>query len=142
MTLVRRPLMLLAPAALLVVALALATNVLPLRQIMAQRQEVADTEARFDALAAENDALDAKVDALGTPVEIERIAREELGYVRPGETAYVVIDPSADDDTSVAVVAPESDTPALPAAGEPSVGGNFATRIWDFLTGRDLIDSE
>ena len=31
--------------------------------------------------------------ALNTDEEIEKLAREKLGYVRPGETAYVVLDP-------------------------------------------------
>jgi cell division protein FtsB len=134
--------MMLAPAALLVVALALATNVLPLRQIVAQRQEISQTQATLDALVEDNETLDARVAALGTPVEIERIAREELGYIRPGETAYVVIDPAADDDSAAPTVTPESgglaDTPQPARASD----GNFATRIWDFLTGRDLASTE
>lgn len=136
-TLVRRPLMMLAPAALLVVALALATNVLPLRQIVAQRQEIAATEARLDALVTENDVLDSQVDALGTPIEIERLAREELGYVRPGETAFVVIDP--DTDTSEAPVsAPDRSEIGTGAQASTDAERSFVARVWDFVTGRDL----
>jgi cell division protein FtsB len=133
--------MLLAPAALLVVGLALATNVLPLRQIVAQRQEIAATQETLDALVAENDALDDRVGALATPVEIERIAREELGYVRPGETAFVVIDPS-DDEASSSAVAPSRDGVGESPVPAASDDGNFATKIWDFLTGRDLVTTE
>lgn len=145
MTLVRRPLMLLAPAALLVVALALATNVLPLRQIVAQQQEIAATQSRLDSLVAENDRLDDRVDALGTPIEIERIARDDLGYIRPGETAYVVVDPSVEEGDSAAATEGEIAEPATADDGGPTISangdGNFATRIWDFLTGRDLAGS-
>jgi cell division protein FtsB len=135
--------MLLAPAALLVVALALATNVLPLRQIVAQRQEIAATQERLDGLVADNDALDNKVDSLANPIEIERIARDDLGYVRPGETAYVVIDPDAEDDQpAMGATGGTAETDrtqdSAPAADDASV----ATRVWNFLTGRDLASTE
>lgn len=139
MTLIRRPLMMLAPAVLLVVALALATNVLPLRQIVAQRQEIAATRGTLDQLMEHNAMLDAQVSALDTPIEVERIAREELGYVRPGETAYVVMDPtpaqSAQKEAAVQAAAGES-AGVGPASETDSRG--FVARVWDFVTGRDL----
>jgi cell division protein FtsB len=144
MTLVRKPLLFIAPAAVLVVLLALATNVLPIRQIVAQRQELAATEARLDELVAENDTLAAHVDALETPVEIERIAREELGYIRPGEQPFVVIDPSAGTngfDGAARSVAESAGAARIQAqASEPVApgGGNIFTRVWDFLTGKDM----
>ena len=61
---------------------------------------------------------------------IEKLAREKLGYVRPGETAYVVLDP------------PESETRPLPQTDdlvfpeEPT----WVDRLWDFVTGADLGD--
>ena len=135
MTLVRRPLVILAPAALLLVALALTTNVLPLRQILAQRQEIAATQADLDALVSNNEVLAAKVEALQTPAEVERLAREELGYVRPGEKAFVAMDPTPGRmDTS---------EEAAPVAVEEPVAESrsFFARMWDFVTGRDLVTS-
>jgi cell division protein FtsB len=147
MTLVRRPILLLGPAVILVVALALATNVLPLRQIVAQRSEIAATRSTLDAIMAENAALDAKVTALETPLEVERLAREELGYVRPGEQAFVVMDPTPDDGpasraarstpTGVAGEA-TADGPAPAADTERHV----VARMWDYMTGRDLAGTE
>jgi cell division protein FtsB len=142
MTLVRKPLLFIAPAAVLVVLLALATNVLPLRQIIAQRQELAATQARLDELTAANDALAVHVDALRTPVEVERIAREELGYIRPGEQPFVVIDPS--DQTGGFDVAAQSVGDGVTpdrAAEAPVRRANLLSKLWDFLTGRDLAGS-
>lgn len=135
MTLVRRPIVLLGPAVILVVALALATNVLPLRQIVAQRQEIVATQERLDAIVADNAALESRVEALQTPLEVERLAREELGYVRPGEEAYVVMDPTPGES-------PEASAPAgqkTAAAGETRQDDRgFFARMWDYMTGRDL----
>ena len=63
-----------------------------------------------------------------TPVEIERLAREKLGYVRPGEIAYVVLDP------------PESPTTTIPAEEEePVEDESLLEEVWDFVTGADLV---
>ena len=42
-------------------------------------------------LDQENDALASRVAALQTPEEIERVARQQYGMVRPGEQAYSVL---------------------------------------------------
>jgi cell division protein FtsB len=149
MTLIRRPIMLLGPAVLLVVLLALATNVLPLRQIVAQRQELAATTSQLDRITAQNVMLDAKVAALETPVEVERLAREELGYVRPGEQAFVVMDPTPQTDpapaaTPGAAAGSEAGQPVDPNTAdvqhsEPDETGLVGT-VWNFMTGRDLAD--
>jgi cell division protein FtsB len=147
MTLVRRPIMLLGPAVILVVALALATNVLPLRQIVAQRTEIAATQATLDGILAENAALGAQVSALETPLEVERLARQELGYVRPGEQAFVVMDPNHDDRSTSRAIPPvaadatgqsNAEQPVADAATERHV----VARMWDYLTGRDLAGTE
>lgn len=132
MRVLRRPVLFLVSVAALVVALAVTTNALPLRQIVEQRQEVADAQADLAALQRENAILTDQVTALQTPVEIERLAREKLGYVRPGEAAYVVIEEeAAPADTFPADVSTEPDEgDAVP----------FLSRIWDFITGRDLVE--
>jgi hypothetical protein len=115
----------------MLVALAAATNVLPLRQIVEQRQEVGSAEAELAALLGENEALESRVESLSTPTEIERLAREQLGYVRPGEKAFVVVESEKDP-----VVYPE-DLEAQ-TSEDPAVG--ILERIWAFVTGRDLVD--
>lgn len=115
--------------ALLVVGAAVVTNVVPYRQILEQRRQVATAAAQLDELKEENTVLAAQRDALQTPVEIERLAREKLGYVRPGEVAYVVLDPPEVSTTTT--TAPTED----PA---PVEDGSLVDTVWDFMTGADL----
>jgi type II secretory pathway component PulJ len=122
----KRPVLVFGPVALLVVALALLTNVLPFRDIVRQRQEIAAARSYLAELEAANAQLEERIEALQTPLEIERLARERLGYVRPGEEAFVVIDPGMDDP-------PEA---AAPTVGEEDP--SWWERIWAFLTGADL----
>jgi len=131
-TLIRKPLLVLAPAAALVVALAMVTNVVPFRQLVEQRQQVAAAQARLAELERQNDLLRGQVAALSTPLEIERIARERLGLVREGEEAYVVLEPA-----ETATVFPEDDLD--PPAEPTSPQRPWYQRVWDYLTGRDLL---
>lgn len=78
-----------AVLAVVVCALALALAV-PLRTYLAQRQDLADTLARHDALAAEVAALQGDLDQLQDPVHVAAEARARLRYVMPGETPYQV----------------------------------------------------
>jgi len=130
-TLIRRPLLVLAPAAALVVALALVTNVVPFRQLIEQRQQVAAARARLADLEAQNELLRDQVAALSTPLEIERIARERLGLVREGEEAYVVLEPA-----ETVTVFPEDELAPVEEA-EPE-RRPWYLRLWDYVTGRDL----
>lgn len=97
-------------------------GLVPFRQILNQRQAVAAAETRLGDLEAENARLARHVEALETPIEIERRAREDFGLVRPGETAYIVV--------PVAPVAVEE-----PAATDDP--GGFWQSILDFFTGTD-----
>jgi cell division protein FtsL len=79
---------------LAILALAvLAFGVFPTRQYLAQRSDAARKQATLEQLRAENAKLQAQVDDLGTDAEIERIARSEYGFVRPGEETYAVLPP-------------------------------------------------
>ena len=124
---VRRPAVMLVVIAVAVVLLAIATNVVPFRQVVDQRTEIGEARDHLAALVAENATLTQQVAALETPIEVERIAREKLGYVRPGETAYVVIAPEVEAEI---VAAPEE-----PATAEPS----FLAKLWAYVTGADLV---
>jgi len=124
---VRRPAVTLLVAAVAVVLLAIATNVVPFRQVVDQRTEIGEARNHLAALVAENATLTQQVAALETPIEVERIAREKLGYVRPGETAYVVIAPEVEAEVVPA--------PVELAAEEPS----FLAKLWAYVTGADLV---
>lgn len=125
---IKRPAVALFTLALLVVGMAVLTNVVPYRQIVDQSRQVEAAAAQLDALQEENAMLTARRDALQTPVEIERLAREKLGYVRPGEVAYVVLEPPA---------LPTSTT--TPVVEEEAVeDSTLLSAVWDFVTGADL----
>jgi cell division protein FtsB len=65
-------------------------------QLMAQRQRALDLAHEIEDIRAENVRLAAEIHALRTdPRAIERIAREELGLARPGETVFLVKDEAA-----------------------------------------------
>jgi hypothetical protein len=115
---------------LLVVAGFVATGVLPVGDYLERGDVVEAAQVELERLIAENDALAADIDALYTEQEVERIAREQYGFVREGEVGYVVI------PVEPAEVATE---PAEPSAPVPVVDADrsFLHRIWDFVTGND-----
>jgi cell division protein FtsB len=79
-------------AGLLAVVLVLAmTLVVPLRQYAAQRERVAELSARVDALSKANARLERRIVQLRDPAYLERLARECLGMVKPGEIAFVTV---------------------------------------------------
>jgi len=125
----RRPVLTLAPVAVLLAALAMFTNIVPFREIVAQNREVAETRAYLETLQEANRKLEDRIEALNTPLEVERLAREQLGFVRPGEESFVVIEP----EKPPAVIS--QDTEAQTAVPEPRA---WYLRIWDYLTGRDI----
>lgn len=76
--------------ALVVGALAV-TGVAPAQQVFAQRKLIEREQTRLAALIEKNDALESRLARGQDPGYMEKLAREELGLVRPGETAYVVV---------------------------------------------------
>ena len=114
-------------AVVLIAALAVTlAGIFPFRQILAQNRQVETTQAKLDALQAENGALEDHIEALNTDVELERIAREQLGMVEPGETGITTYSP------------PGSELPAQPDPEAVFDDRGVFEKIWDFLTGRDL----
>lgn len=86
---VRRAIWPILVTALLVAALFV--FVFPTRTYLAQRAETHRTEHQLQVLKDQNDALSARVTALDTDAEIERIAREQFDLVRPGEQAFAIL---------------------------------------------------
>jgi len=81
--------------AVVVVALAsagvaLLFGVVPFRGWLEQRDRNAALRVEVEAVEAGNRAYEDRMDALETDAEIERLAREEYGLVRPDEEAYAV----------------------------------------------------
>ena len=123
---------LLIPLVLVVGLVVAAVDVFPVRQLIAQNREREEVEARLEEIQAENARLEREIQALHSPTEIERIAREDFGYVLPGEISYVVI--VADEPP------PEESAPAEAETTNPQESGGFWEALWDYITGRDVVD--
>ena len=95
-----------------------------------QSTNIAEYAEELDGLVAQNTELEERLDALHTPMEIERLARERLGYVREGETAFVVVSPR---DPAPAPSAEDPVEMAEMIEGEP-----WYSRWWSYLSGSDL----
>jgi cell division protein FtsB len=79
-------------AALLVVVLLLAFFAIsPVRELLADRAKVADLERQAQMLEDANAGLRAEMAKLHDPNELERLARECLGMVKPGETVFITV---------------------------------------------------
>ena len=130
MRLFKRPGALLTTLLFLVIGAAFLTQVVPYRQIVDSHRQVAAARAELADLEEENQRLEVDVAALHTDSEIEKLAREKLGYVRPGETAFVVLDPP--DSSKEREPEPEPD------AAEADDDRTWVERLWDFITGADL----
>jgi cell division protein FtsB len=91
----------------------------PARQLVQQRQRIGSLEHRLTQLRAENDLLEQDVKRLSDPAELEVLARERLGLVKPGERAYFVEPVKPEPTTAPAEV------------GEQA----WWERGWEWLTG-------
>ena len=107
------------------------SGVLPLQQYLERETQVNAARDELAGLEQANAAIADDVDALLTDQEIERVAREQYGFVRPGEVGYVVIIPEGED-------VPRS-TPPEPVDTVSPPG--FFERVWRFLTGGDVVDN-
>jgi cell division protein FtsB len=54
------------------------------------RSEKARLEAEMEAALSNREVLKKRIDALNTDEYIEKVAREQLGLVKPGEVPYVI----------------------------------------------------
>jgi len=119
-------------AVVLLGALALTVSgILPFRQLISQQRQIEHSQEQLAALTSENRALAEDIEMLGTDAEIERIARDQFGLVRPGEVAYVVVTP---DPPAVA------EAPAAPVVRSDE--RPWWRRVWDFATGSDVNSDE
>lgn len=128
MSLLRRPGALVSTLLILLMGAAFFTQVVPYGQIIDSRRQVAAARGQLADLEAENAELEGDVEALQTPGEIEKLAREKLGYVRPGETAFVVLDPPGTESEDA-----EPETAPAPVGDK-----TWVDELWEFLSGADL----
>ncbi len=128
MTVFRRPGAAVVTLLFLVTGAAFLTQVVPYRQILDSLRQVSSARAELTALEEDNEVLAADIAALQTDEEVEKLAREKLGYVRPGETAYVVLDPPEEETRPQ----PQTDDLVIPEER------TWVDMLWDFVTGADL----
>jgi cell division protein FtsB len=62
--------------------------IVPTRTWLDQKHQIAAAQKRLTEMNAAADKLQAKVDAVATPAEVERVAREQYGYSKPGEVVF------------------------------------------------------
>jgi cell division protein FtsB len=78
--------------ALLLIALAVIfLAIAPLRGYLDERGQLADLRQQAAVLERQNQALQDSIDRLSDATFLERMARECLGMVMPGETAFVIV---------------------------------------------------
>lgn len=103
------------------VAIAIGMALGPLQVFTAAADRVDRLEEERDRLDGEVEELEDRQDRLQDPSEIERLARSELGLVRPGEIPFVVVVPEDAD-------------------GEPGAAEDDADLPWYRRIGRWLSD--
>lgn len=88
----------------------------PARQVIDQRTQIGRLESRLTALQTENERLATEAERLQDPEELELLARERLGMVRPGEQVYLFV--------------PGTEPSPSPAAEEADPGPGIIGRWW------------
>lgn len=83
-------------------------------QLWSQERELAAIKAKVQQTQADNDAKRQQLELWSNPQYIASQARERLGYVKPGETQYSVLDPGKDYQDQAQVAAAREAGPARP----------------------------
>ena len=82
--------------------------VYPTRTFLDQRADTNKARGQLEVLRSENARLARESQRLSTDAEIERIARERYGLVKPGERSFVVL------PAPTTAAPPSSTAPAAP----------------------------
>jgi cell division protein FtsB len=106
-------------------AAALFLFVLPGRTYLEQRHSLIAAQTRVRILAAEDARLTQQARRLQTDAEIERLARQQFGLVKPGEKAFAILTPAPHQ---AATPAPHQAATAAPAHQRAKPG--LAGRLW------------
>gem|GEM_PF-694199 len=93
--------------------------VYPTRTYLTQREQIQASRERLGILQRQTAALERDTKRLGGDAEVERIAREQYGLVRPGETPYVLV-PATTPGTKPG--AAPSTTPTTAPSGKSAAG--------------------
>ena len=113
----------------LVVCALLVSAALPLREFLGQRSDIAELQRDQAAANRRVAELEEQKARLEDPAYTAALARDRLHFVRPGETAYVVIAPSA------APVAPKDAERAATAPAGPE--SPWYSQVWGSVRSAD-----
>jgi cell division protein FtsL len=92
--------------------------VYPTRTYLQQRNQISAAEHHLAQLQRDTARLESQSRQLQTNAAVERIAREQYGLVRPGETPYVIV-PTAPPVTTPTTTAVPPPTTAKTAGTHP-----------------------
>jgi cell division protein FtsB len=109
----------------LVVGLTGAMAIQPTRQLVDQRNRIAEMTRDLRHTERSNARLAAATERLRDPDYLEQQARQQLGLVRPGETTYVVMPPSRKHRSGRRARAPARSRTAAP--------GGYLERLFEFV---------
>lgn len=76
---------------LVVVMLLLVAGINPVRNLLDERAQLAQLRRQTTQLEARNGVLEEQVAQLNDPLYLEKLARQCLGMVKPGEIAFVTV---------------------------------------------------
>ena len=97
----------------------------PLQRFLQQRHALNQAEQQRGATSRQVVELQAQLDRWKDPAYVERQARARLQYARPGDTVYVVVDPSRPKQDP----SKQQNAPVTTTAGPTS----WQTRAWTTL---------
>ena len=116
-------------AFVLVIGLVGAMAIEPTRQLLDQRDRISSMAAELREVQEGNVQIAAQIERLNNDDYIEQRAREQIGLVRPGETTYLVMPPSAPDRRA------DKDKQRKEAAAEPPAHPSFVEAAIHFILG-------
>jgi cell division protein FtsB len=87
--------------------------VFPARTLLAQRQQTEKERSELELLNEQSRKLEEESRRLQSDAEVERMAREQYGFVYPGEHPYVVVPPPT-------TAPPPASTTSTPATTGPA----------------------
>ena len=111
----------------LVIALVIFTLAVPVRNLVSQRAEISAARDANAATQQQLDELTAEQRRLEDPAYVESLIRDRLHYVKPGETAYTVIEKSPDRPTS---------------PGEAPAGSSWYEKVWSSVQEADGVPAQ
>lgn len=114
-----------------VVLLILIMIAIPLRNYFQQRSEIAQTQASIEAKQRQVEQLSADLDRYESEAYIREQARLRLGVIEPGETAFRIVDPALESDTTLTSDGAETEPPGL-----------WYENLWDAVTTPEALEVE